>query len=170
MVGDPGLCEGQSYWCIQCQPCNLLLILTDRFWHISCAGCYVNGLRERIFFGVEKGAVSNIRKQTLTHFHVLDLYGSQWFQRLCICSNFRGRRCLVLDSPIREMRCIVILKANLSQKSFTENNISIINDNLSLCIDERMIDNAHLSCVYQGCGWHRICMIELVMCLCEGIN
>jgi hypothetical protein len=50
------------------------------------------------------------------------------------------------------MRCIVILKANLSQKSFTENNISIINDNLSLCIDERMIDNAHLSCVYQGCG------------------
>lgn len=137
MVGDPGLCEGKSYWCTQCQPCNVLLKLTDRFWHISCAGCYVNGIRERIFFGVEKGAVSNIKKQTLTYFHVLDLNGCQWFQRLCICSNFRGR-CLVLDSVIHEMRCIVILKALLKI-------IHLINDNLYLCIDERMIDNAHLS-------------------------
>jgi len=40
----------------------------------------------------------------------------------------------------------------MAKNFFTENNISIINDNLCLCIHERMIDNAHLSCVYQGCG------------------
>jgi hypothetical protein len=47
---------------------------------------------------------------------------------------------------------LLFQKANWWQKSFTENNVSIINDNLYLCIDERVIDNADLLSVYQGCG------------------